>query len=172
MEKKIITVFGRKNYLLGEDADGIKHYIEEPNFDCGWYWGGLYIETFTNNRQPERSKDISSHSHFDSMFLKCDGAFGPEVFKRIFKKTVFNSDKEMWRLLELARTFYTLRKAADLFHIGGSHVTHNDCYDVIKDQKMYEEIVKVKLPAVISEIMNLLGGDTKPEEFAHKVVLK
>lgn len=172
MEKKIVTVFGRKNYLLGEDAEGIRHYIEEPKFDCGWYWGGLYIETFTNNRQPTRSVDISSHSHFDSMFLKCDGAFGPEVFKKIFKKTVFNSDKEMWRLLELARTFYTLRKAADLFHIGGSHITTNDCYDVIKDQKMYEEIVKVKLPAVISEIMNLLGGDTKPEEFTQKVVLE
>jgi len=168
MEKKVVNVFGRNNYLLGVDKDNIRYYIEEPNFDCGWYWGGLYIETFTNNYQPTRSVDISTHSHFDSMFLNSTDSFGPEVFKKRFKTTVLTDD-ELWKLLELGRTFYTLRSAADLFHIGGSHITRNNCYDVIKDQDMYEQIVKVKIPALVAEILQLLGGTKTAKDFENKV---
>ena len=75
-------------------------------------------------------------------------------------------------MLELARTFYTLKDAAGLFEKGSSWVSKNDCYDVIKDDNLYEEIVKIKLPAVISAIYNLLGGNTTPEQFAKQVIIE
>lgn len=166
LNTKQINKFGI-HYLLGEDAEGTRHWLEVPSWDCGWYWGGLYIHTFTNNRQPTRSVDINSHRHFDSMFLEGDYS----NYKNFFKKSTLSQD-EIWRLLELARTFYTLKDSAGLFEKGSSWVSKNDCYDVIKDQKLYLEIVKVKLPAVISAICNLLGGNTTPEQFSKEVVYK
>ena len=68
MEKQTLTIFGKKNYLLGTDQNGRKLFLVAPSWDCGWYWGFGYIETYTNNRHPERSKDIASHNHFDSLF--------------------------------------------------------------------------------------------------------
>lgn len=163
MEKKTINKFGR-HYLLGKQKNGQYLWLEEPNFDCGWYWGGLYLHEFTNNKQPTRSLDIQSHTHFDSEFLNK----GYDNFKDTFEETVLTKD-EVWKLLELAKTFYTLRHAADLFQRGGSHITTNDCYDVIKDDAWYTEIVKVKIPAVLEAIVKLLGGTTTKEEFTNKV---
>ena len=166
MEKKTIIKFGT-HYLLGEDENGTKYWLGEPTWDCGWYWGGLYVHTFTNNNQPTRSVDINSHEHFDSKFLEGDYA----NYRNFFKKSTLSQD-EIWRLLELSRTFYILKDAAGLFEKGSAWVSKNDCYDVIKDQDLYLEIVKVKLPAVISAICNLLGGETKPEQFEKQVVYK
>ena len=166
LDKKIINKFGT-HYLLGEDKDGTRYWLEEPTFDCGWYWGGLYVHTYSNNRQPTRSVDINSHEHFDSKFLDK----GYDEYREFFKKSVLGKDK-IWKLLELARTFYILKDAAGLFEEGGAHITRNDCYDVIKDQNIYLDIIKVKLPAVISELCNLLGGETTREQFAKQAIYK
>lgn len=164
MNKKTIRVFNRTNYLLGKDSEGTNYYLEQPKFDCGWYWGGLYIETFTNNNNPTHSKDISSHSHFDTMFFKnCYHS----LFD-FFKESVLN-DYEKWTLLELARTFYTLKEVAGLYHRGTSNVSNNPCEDTLKAKERYLEVVKVLLPNVISQICNLLGGKTTPEQFANQV---
>lgn len=57
-------MFGKEVYLIGINEDGEKVFLEEPSWDCGWYWGFGYLETYTNNRQITRSRDIQSHSHF------------------------------------------------------------------------------------------------------------
>lgn len=168
MEHKILNWHGKTYYLLGEDADGIRYYLVEPNFDCGWYWGGLYIQSFTNNRNPTASRDIRSHEHFDNLFLN-KGHFGPENFKERFVKTTIGGDNNKWKMLELAETFYCLRRAADLFHIGGSHITTNPCEEIVKDREIYEEIVKRKLPAICAEIVGMLGGEKTADYFASKV---
>ena len=62
--KKNYRMFGKEIYLIGKDSDGIKIFLEEPSWDCGWYWGWGYLETYTNNRNIAASKDIDSHTHF------------------------------------------------------------------------------------------------------------
>ena len=165
MEKKIINKFGT-HYLLGKQKDGTYLWVEEPSFDCGWYWGGIYLHTYSNNRQPTRSVDLSSHTHFDSEFLDKGNCY--DSFMANFSETVLDK-QEIWRLLELCRTFYTLKDAASLFMKGSSWISKNDCYDVIKDQNVYEEIVKVKIPAVLEAILKLLGGTKTKEAFAEGV---
>ena len=64
MEKEVITKFGRKYYLLGKDAEGTKYWLEEPSWDCNWYWGFGYVQTFDRS-----GNDIDSHQHFDILFL-------------------------------------------------------------------------------------------------------
>ncbi len=163
MNKKTIRVFNRTNYLLGKDNEGTNYYLEQPKFDCGWYWGGLYIETFTNNNNPTHSKDIASHGHFNTMFLKDYNS----LFN-FFKESVL-SGHEKCTLLELARTFYTLKEVAGLYYRGTSAISNNPCKDTLKAKERYLEVVKVLLPNVISQICNLLGGNTTPEQFANQV---
>ena len=150
LNKKQIRVFGHKYWLLGEDVDGIRYWMQEPEWQCDWYWGGLYIETFTNNRQPARSVDISSHQHFDSLFMK-----GPECskteFKKFFKKTTL-SDNEIWELVDYIKTFYTLKSVAELFKHGYSWQTEKAKIDDLQNQEQYDLVNKVWLPEVFKRI--------------------
>lgn len=167
LNKKIINKFGT-HYLLGEDENGLKYWLEEPTFNCGWYWSLGYIHTFTNNKQPTRSVDIMSHEHFDSKFMNKGYVEG---YLNFFKKSVLDRH-ETYRLFELMECAYTLSKMAGICERGSAWVSKNDCYDTLKDQDLYLEIIQKKLPAVISEICNLLGGKTKPEQFEKQAIYK
>ena len=45
MKKEKRKAFGKKIYLLGKDAEGVKYWLEEASWDCNWYYGFGYIET-------------------------------------------------------------------------------------------------------------------------------
>lgn len=157
MKKKIINKFG-KHYLLGINHVGGYVYLEEPSWDCGWYWGFGYLHTYTNNTQPERSRDISSHIHFDSLFLN-----GPEcpreMFKKYFKSTVL-TENEIWELCDYMKTFYTLKSVAELFKNGYSHQTERAKLESLKSEEQRDLINKNWLPEVFARIRALLT----PEE--------
>ncbi len=169
INKKTSKAFGKNVYLLGQDQDGINYWLEEPTFDCGWYWGLAYIESYTHNTRPDLAKDINSHEHFDSKFL--DGKGYVDGYQNFFKKSVLDRHS-IYRLFELMECAYTLSKMAGICEKGSAWVSKNDCYDTLKDQGWYLEIIQKKLPAVISEICNLLGGKTKPEQFEKQAIYK
>lgn len=152
LEKKIINKFG-KHYLLGADANGIKHWLEEPSWDCDWYWGFGYIHTFTNNDNPTQSVDISMHYHFDSFTNNNRNMY--DNFKQKFTESVL-TDKELWTLCELFATAYILRDYSDTLYHGGAHYTENPKKDLIKNPKEYDRINKTVLPAIFEEITKLL----------------
>jgi hypothetical protein len=153
MEKRIINKFG-KHYLLGINKDGEYVWLEKESWDCGWYWGFGYLHTFTNNRQPERSRDLSSHFHFDSTFLN-----GPDcchdMFKNYFTETVLTDD-EMWILCDLMMTYYTLKKSAELFKHGYSYQTQKAKIEKVQSETHYDLVNKVWLPEVFKKIEQLL----------------
>lgn len=39
MKKEKRKAFGKNIYLLGEDTEGTKYWLEEASWDCNWYWG-------------------------------------------------------------------------------------------------------------------------------------
>ena len=153
MEKKTITVFGKKSWLLGQDEDGINYYLEEPSWDCGWYWGFGYVETYTNNRNPEKSKDISSHQHFNGLFFE-GSQNGYDMFKEFFVKTPLTDD-EIWKLLDFMKTFYTLRETSELFGFGYSHYTEKSKLDDLKRDDLVKLINKDLLPKLFKEIESI-----------------
>lgn len=157
MEKKISNAFGKKIYLLGADKEGIWYWLEEATWDCGWYWGCGYVETYTNNKRPEIAKDINSHQHFDGLFLN-----GPkmckEMFDEFFKETPLN-ESEKWKLLEIMKTIYTMKKYSEVVYRGGSHITTNPICDIIRSEDEYKRINKIVLPKLFTEVYKLLGGD-------------
>lgn len=152
MKKQTLTIFGKKNYLLGTDKNGRKLFLVEPSWDCGWYWGFGYIETYTNNSHPERSRDIASHSHFDSLFgTNCNLYDG---FKKIIKDSTL-SDSELWQLCDYMKTYYCLRETAEVLGRGYSYYTEKAKLDIVKDEAYAERINKVVLPELFKHIEDL-----------------
>lgn len=154
LNKKKSHAFGKDIYLLGRDEYGENYWLEEASWDCNWYWGFGYVRTYTNNRNPERAKDISSHQHFDGLFLK-KGRCAYDVFEEFFVETPL-TDKEIWTLLELMRSYYTARRYAEMVHIGGSHFTKNPCSLIIKSEEEYTRINKIVIPTICEEVYKLL----------------
>jgi len=154
IDKKTSHAFGKDVFLLGKDQDGIAYWLQEGKFDCDWYWGLGYVETFTTNNSPSTSRDISSHSHFDSMFFKKDKN-GYDEIKEFFTEVTFTNN-ELWKLLELMKTLYTLKEYSDTIYRGGSHYTTNPLKDLIKNDAEYERINKTVIPALLQEVYKLL----------------
>lgn len=153
MKKKQINKFGT-HYLLGINHNGEYVWLEKESWDCGWYWGFGYLHTYTNNKQPERSKDISSHFHFDSTFLNKNKS-SRDAFKEYFKETVL-TDSEIYELCDYMKTFYTLKSVAELFKHGYSWQTEKAKIEDLKSEEQRDLVNKVWLPEVFKRIEELL----------------
>lgn len=156
MKKGKRRAFGKNIYLLGKNKEGHKMWLEEASWDCGWYWGFGYIETYTNNETPELSRDIESHQHFDELFLKKE-IFNS--FKNTFEETPL-SDNEIWELLGYMKEFYVMRDYSDLLH-SGNHITEKA--KNIKEEKHketneseYNRINKILMPELFDKIYKIL----------------
>lgn len=160
MKKQTIVWHGKKYFLLGQDECGIKHFLEEATFDCGWYWGIGYVETFTNNRNPAQSKDISCHTHFDYLFFKRDNMNGWDAFRELLPHTPF-SDQEIWKILELMRSAYIARHYSDMLHGGGANYTSNPAKGVIACEAEYKRINEDVIPAILAKLYEIIGEEGK-----------
>ena len=153
MEKKTSKAFGKTVWLLGKDKDGVSYWLAEPSWDCGWYWGFGYVETYTNNMHPDKAKDIASHQHFNNMFLngqKCSR----DMFKEFFVETPLSDDK-IWELVDYMQTFYTLKSAAELFRHGYSWQTGRAKINALQSEKQERLINNALLPEVFERIEKL-----------------
>lgn len=157
-KKTKLHKFGSDYYYLGQDCYGKNYFLEQATFDCGWYWGGGYVQTFTNNRNPAASRDISSHSHFDTMFFNNKRTCAYDAFTTFFDVTPFSKD-EIWKICELMNAFYTARRYADMLYIGGTNYTRNPATTAIQSESEYKRINEVVIPAIMSELYVILSPD-------------
>lgn len=172
LEKRKSFAFWKDIFLLGRNRDMKFMWLEAPKWDCGWYWGFGYVETYTNNNNPERSKDIDSHSHFSGLIgdqeyydseKQCwrKGEYIHNVYDSpVFIETTFSS-KEGWQLSELFKQFYLLAEMAEFCHKEkpGCHVTESPVdHGDMKD--WYEHINKVMIPKITDAVLKILS----PEE--------
>lgn len=155
MKKNFFRRNGKIYYLLGVGEDGHKYYLESAHFDCGWYWGIGYIESFTNDKCPVRAKTIRTHSHFSTTIFE-RGMSCFNAFKRTFPENPFNDD-EIWTICELMKTAYTARHYADTLHIGGSNITTNPMRDLImSNAEEYKRINESVIPALMNSLYEIL----------------
>ena len=159
MKKQTIVWHRRKYFLLGCDKDGTKYFLEEARFDCGWYWGIGYVETFTNNRNPALSKDISSHTHFDSLFLNRN-VISRDSFKALLPENPF-TDNEVWKILELMGSAYIARHYSDMLHFGGAHYTSNPAKGIISCETEYKRINEDVIPTILAKLYEIIGEEEK-----------
>ncbi len=158
MQRKVFEWNGKKYFLLGRGTDRENYYLEEAHWDCGWYWGLGYVETFTNRRCPHLSRDISSHQHFDGLFFNgCRRKNGFDAFKDFFEETPFERD-EIWKILELMKSAYIARTYADMLHIQGAHYTTNPAYECLANDEEYNRINQIVIPSLMKELYKILEG--------------
>jgi hypothetical protein len=159
LKKTKSYAFGKDTFLLGVDSDGVYYWLEAAKFDCSWYWGFGYVETYTNNKNPKLSRDINSHQHFDGLFFnKNKNKNGFDAFKDFFVETPF-TDSEIWRICELMKSFYIARQYSDMIYRGGAHYTSNPAKETIKNESEYNRINTVVIPEILNKLYNILGGD-------------
>lgn len=152
IDKEVITKFEKKRYLLGiRKEDNKKVYLAKATWDCKWYWGFGYVNTFT-------PRDIYDHQHFDSLFLK-NNIF--DSFKEYFKQTTLTDD-EIWLLLGYMKEFYIAGKYAELLrhgnYITSRAVSFTEEKNKEANQKEIERINKILLPELFEKIYKLLEG--------------
>jgi hypothetical protein len=161
--KKIIAkeVNAKGNFLLGKDADGVKYWLAKASWDCGWYWGFGYVQT----------KD--SHEHIDSSFLGKLSFYNTEKKVWDYTEYIHNiydtprltevtfTESEGWVLSELFFTFYTLKKAAEMWHTGGAHITTNPLLTLLKRPEEEKHINENLMPKLFAEVSRILVP-TKP----------
>lgn len=150
LKKEIKNKNGKNYYLLGV-VDNQKYWLCEGSFDCGWYWGVGYVQVFSHNYTI-----LELHTHFDSLFFN-KRQFSGDVFRQYFDEITL-SDSEVYKLMELMQTIYTLREYSDTIHRGGAHITNNPVSDLIKNDEEYNRINKVLIPTLLDEVYKLLGG--------------
>lgn len=136
-------------YFLGiRKEDKKRVYLIKESWDCGWYWGFGYIQTFSKG-------DIYDHQHFDNLFLKKD-IF--DSFKNYFETTPLTND-EIWQLLGYMKEFYAAKDYAELLKHGNYITSKAKCYlddeNLEENKKEIERINKNILPKLFLKIEKL-----------------
>ena len=156
--KRVSEAFKKKVYLLGTFRDGHNFWLEEPKWECGWYWGFGYVETYT----------IQSHQHYDGLCFKKyeyydhkKGCFqqGEYIHKLSDRPDVVACsliEREQWILSDLMKMAYTLKKTAELYRQGNAHLTSHELVPQLKRPDREKEINEIELPAIFAQIEKLL----------------
>lgn len=160
LQKQKSFAFGKDVYLLAQDNQEILYWLEEPTWDCGWYWGFGYIETYTCNKYPKKSKDITSHQHWSGFVNKKNDKThdwihhlnqSPELIVTVL------SEKESWEISDYFKRFHALKETAEILHSGTGHLT-NTAYKT-KNDLMLEWINQEELPRIMAHILQILSPD-------------
>lgn len=160
LNKQIIHVFNKTYYLLGKDIAGTKWYLQKSTWDCGWYWSFGYLESFTNNKNPEKSKDIRCHTHLNSLFQESsENAFN--ALKNFFSESVFEDD-QLFEFVDYIETGYQLREAAKLFADGYSHYTERSKDPCIIKPELVKEINEIMIPSINARLDKMLLPEGDP----------
>lgn len=165
IKKRTSEAFGKKVYLLGVFDNGEYFWLEEAKWDCGWYWGFGYIETYTNNKFPNRAADISSHSHWQGGIA----GYVRDTVKPYINHMYDNNhivkctltEQESWKLAELMKSYYTLKEAAALLDSGSAHVTENPAEATLHRPDMAKTINEELMPAIFAQVYELLDPESE-----------
>lgn len=158
IKKRVSHAFSKDTYLLGECENGEKYWLEAPSWDCSWYWGFGYVETYTNGNDPDKAKDITSHQHIDGLFKK-DGKIN--LWHSALHKHTY-TDKEADELNELFASFYEMKIKAEKIH---QHEYNSQLIEVVSVQPLNDQhaiwidINTNKIPELTDRIIEILTPD-------------
>ena len=161
LQKRKSNAFGKDVYLIGKDSNGINYWLESPSWDCEWYWGFGYVETYTSNNNPSLSRDINSHQHWDG-FLGKEKAKNDQYGyahhineSKEFEETVL-TESESWEISDLMSRFYTMKTMATILHGGTAHLTSNTKHKTKNDEFM-KWINETELPKLMNRVIEILS---------------
>lgn len=163
LKKQIIHLFGNTYYLIGKDKFGTKWYLQKSTWDCNWYWSFGYLDSFTNNKCPAKSKDISGHLHLNYIMNKSMSRNGFEMLKEFFTETVL-TDSQLFEFVDYVKSGYALRDAAELFGRGHSNYTEEAKIGSLVKPDWTKEINEAMIPAISRKLEELLSPEDGRQE--------
>lgn len=167
MAKMRATKLGKEVWLLGKDKDDMNLYLVKASWDCGWYWGFGYVQSYKRG-------DIEIHTHIDSSFMGVQKVWDIDKNKFVETGYIHNiydapmlaettfSEEEGWQLSELFKQFYKFKEVAEILHRGGAGITTLCDYlkiDYPEREARYKEINEVILPQIFEKIYSILTPD-------------
>ncbi len=164
MNKEVRKVNGKYQFLLGV-RHGESYWLQQASWDCGWYWGLGYVESYRGHGSSD--KMWRSHQHFDGLFLK--PAKFVDGFNEFFDEPSTLTDREIWTLLELMQSAYTCRRYSDMLHIGGAHITSNPAGLIIYNKAEYERINNQVIPSILNEVYKIMMGKNTSADALHEL---
>jgi hypothetical protein len=164
MKKAVRTILGKQVYLLGKNNEDKNLYLVKASWDCGWYWGFGYVQSYSRI-------DLETHEHIDSGYMGEQKVWDNE--KGAFVKTeyIYNiydcpklvettfSENEGWQLSELFNQFYKFKEVASILHRGSAGTAA--LLDSLKieypnREEHLKEINEVILPQIFERIYTIL----------------
>ena len=136
----------KKGYLIGK-KDGRKVWMPVPSWDCGWYWGFGYLQTYDY-------RDMCCHTHFDVVCKKPNMDWHSAMIAEFDELAI--DEKELWILCDYMRTFYTLKETAELYGRGYSHYTEKAHLPIMENKLLAGTINQIQLPELFEQIDKLL----------------
>lgn len=150
---KTLSEYPKKIFIGMHNEEKI--YLSAPSWDCGWYWGFGYL----GNKDCHYHIDgLTKHEEYDHEkgCLKYEFTDLYDGFKKHFGASLIVRDSQLWKLVELLKTFYILKETAETLGRGGAHYTTNPCKDVIINTEETARINNIVLPAIFEEIYKIL----------------
>jgi len=148
------------HWYLGQTKNGERIYLNDFEWQCGWYWAGGYIG----------NKNL--HCHFDGCFLDVPdyrghplGNFTPQMLSNgvaiweplsVFLDDAQYTENEWWRIKDLFRQFYAYKNAAECFQYGGHCTPHGRTESEI-NKSMADKINNHIENVIIPEIRKALN---------------
>jgi len=145
--------FGKDVYLLGKDKNGVKYWLEAPKWECGRYWGFGYIETYKQNKNPNKAESVATHSNADKFYPEYFNSFYCSAPSNLIEATF--SEEGGWELSELFKQFYFLKEAAENFGRGECFFAETSI-ETWEKPALVEEINKILIPRVTNRILEIL----------------
>lgn len=143
MKPELLNDYPEK-VLLGSNPLEGKIYLTKPEWQCDWHWSFGWI---SNKNLHTHLNRLGSSNIYDNI--------------KEFIPNVKLSDTDLGKFCELAESIYTLKKSAELFHRGSSHIVYNANYKKIMQNKEWCECINyVIIPALIDELYKVLLNET------------
>ena len=150
-----------KRFFGVRKDDNVKIYIEDPTWNCGWYWSFGYLGN--------RNEHYHLNSYQEKTQLLYDSDKKIKIVTEKRNKCMYdclladydlneNIKNNLWKFCELAKTAYALKETAEVLGRGGSHYSPNPCELLIKNPEEVKRINEVVLPAIFKEIEKLIEG--------------
>ena len=164
--KKEIKVKGNKKmYLLGTNEEGKKLWLIEAEWQCHWYWGFGYVQSFSRG-------DIETHNHIDSSFMGVHEVWDTNKMEFVKTDYIHNiydcprlvettfTKEEGWQLSELFTQFYKFKEVARILHNGCAGLTTLLDYLKVEYPNREEHLKDINeniLPQIFDKVYTILS---------------
>lgn len=125
---------------LGFNRDGQQVFMTKPEWSCDWYWSFGWLSSKDTHTQLKWLGDSCLYNNINDYF-------SPFAL----------SDKARWTFCELVESIYTLKQSAELFYLGGSHISRNPLQHQLINKDWANHINEVLIPNQIDEVYKVLG---------------